>query len=185
MPAATRTYWLTTACRIRRQDQSLLIERDSGDRVHIPVTDVRDIVACAPVDVNSSVVSLLNRHRISLHFLSHYGDYAGSLVTSDTSVSGETVLAQVRLAGDEAASLQIAKDIVAAAGFNVRRVVDRELLTAPYAVLRESVRDARSCAELMGCRRDIPSLGMAAPRHEAAGLATARWAESPPTTQRW
>lgn len=150
MPAATRTYWLTTACRIRRQDQSLVIERECGDRIHIPVTDVRDIVACAPVDVNSSVVSLLNRHRISLHFLNHYGDYAGSLVTSDTSVSGETVLAQVRLAGDGAASLQIAKGIVASAGFNVRRVIDRELLTTSYTVLRESVRDARSCAELMG-----------------------------------
>lgn len=150
MPAATRTYWLTTPCRIRRQDQSLVIDRESGDKVHIPVTDVRDIVACAPVDVNSAVVSLLNRHRISLHFLSYYGDYAGSLLTTENGVSGETVLAQVRVASDEAASLKIAGDLVTATGFNVRRVVDRELLTAPYTTLRESVRDAGSSAELMG-----------------------------------
>src|SRR5690606_26341567 len=81
MPAAARTYWLTTACRIRRQDQSLVIERNLGDKVHIPITDVRDIVAGAPVDLNSSVVALLNQHRVSIHFLSHYGDYAGSLLT--------------------------------------------------------------------------------------------------------
>jgi CRISPR-associated protein Cas1 len=150
MPAASRTYWLTTACRIRRQDQSLVVERDSGDRVHIPVTDVRDIVACAPVDVNTAVMSLLNRHRINVHFLSHYGDYAGSLLTSETSVSGETVLAQVKLASDEPHRLRIARDIVTAAGFNVRRVVDRKLLADPYATLRESVRHAGTSAELMG-----------------------------------
>lgn len=150
MPSVSRTYWLTTPCRIRRQDQSLVIERESGDKVHIPVTDVRDIVACAPADVNSSVVALLNRHRISIHFLSYYGDYAGSLLTTENSVSGETVVGQVRLANDEAASLTIARDIVTATGFNVRRIIDRDLLTRPYEVLRESVRTAGSNAELMG-----------------------------------
>jgi CRISPR-associated protein Cas1 len=149
MPAATRTYWLTTACRVRRQDQSLVIERESGDKVHIPVTDVRDIVACAPVDLNSAVISLLNRHRVSIHFLSHYGDYAGSLLTSDSTVSGETVLAQARLAGDAAGSLRLASDIVTATAFNVRRVVDRQLLKAPYEVLRKSAREGTTTAQLM------------------------------------
>jgi hypothetical protein len=50
MATAARTYWLTTACRIARKDQSLLIERAGGTPVHIPVTDVRDIVACAPAE---------------------------------------------------------------------------------------------------------------------------------------
>lgn len=149
MPAAARTYWLTTACRIRRHDQSLVIERETGDKVHIPVTGVRDIVACSPVDLNSAVVSLLNRYRVSIHFLSHYGDYAGSLLTAETSVSGETVLAQARLASDAAASLKVAGDIVTATAFNVRRVVDLELLQAPYEVVRKSVREATTTAQLM------------------------------------
>ncbi|MBX6723234.1 MAG: CRISPR-associated endonuclease Cas1, partial [Dactylosporangium sp.] len=142
MPAASRTYWLTTACRIRRQDQSLVIVRESGDKVFIPVTDVRDIVALSPVDINTSVIALLNQHRINVHFLGHYGDYAGSLLTSETSTSGETVIAQARLAGDTAASLEIARSLVLATAFNVRRVVDRELLQAPFATLKESVRSA-------------------------------------------
>ncbi|MFE9427915.1 type I-B CRISPR-associated endonuclease Cas1b [Kitasatospora sp. NPDC006697] len=150
MPAATRTYWLTTPCRIRRKDQSLVIERDDNPDVHIPVTDVRDIVACSHVDLNTSVVSLLNRHRINVHLLSHYGDYAGSLLTSDTSTSGEAVLAQARIAADSAASLGIARSIVDACAFNVRRVVDRKLLTRPYAVLQESVAGAATPAQLMG-----------------------------------
>jgi CRISPR-associated endonuclease Cas1 subtype I-B len=150
VPTANRTYWLTSPCRIRRQDQSLVIERESGDRVHIPVTDVRDIVACLPVDVNTAVVSLLNRHHIDIHLLSYYGDYAGSVLTADTSTSGEVVLAQARLVSDPQASLQIARDLVIAAAFNIRRVIDRELLEKPYATLKASARSATSAAQLMG-----------------------------------
>ncbi|MFC4035124.1 type I-B CRISPR-associated endonuclease Cas1b [Streptomyces polygonati] len=150
MPAAARTYWLTSPCRIRRKDESLIIERDNADNVHIPVTDVRDIVACAETDLNTAVVSLLNRHRINVHLLSYYGDYAGSLLTSETSTSGETVLAQARTAQNPQASLAIARSIVDSCAFNVRRVVDRKLLARPYAVLQESVKVSTSSAQLMG-----------------------------------
>lgn len=150
MPAAARTYWLTTACRIRRKDQSLVIERESGDKIHIPVTDVRDLVACAAADINTAVISLLNQHRINVHFLSHYGDYAGSLLTAETAASGEVVLAQARLAENPDDRLDIARSIVLSAGFNVRRVVDRDLLKRPYVVLEESVRSAASTEQLMG-----------------------------------
>lgn len=150
MPAAARTYWLTSPCRIRRKDESLVIERDNAASVHIPVTDVRDIVACAETDINTAVVSLLNRHRISVHLLSYYGDYAGSLLTSDTSTSGETVIAQARTADDPQASLAIARSIVDACAFNVRRVVDRKLLARPYAVLQDSVKSSSTQSQLMG-----------------------------------
>jgi CRISPR-associated protein Cas1 len=150
MATAARTYWLTSACRIARKDQSLAIERADGKPIHIPVTDVRDIVACAPVDLNTAVISLLNTHRINVHFLSHYGDYAGSLLTSETSTSGETVMAQARLADDPAASLRIACSLVRATAFNVRRVVSRELLARPFAVLEESATAATTSDQLMG-----------------------------------
>jgi CRISP-associated protein Cas1 len=150
VPTASRTYWLTSPCRIRRKDQSLVIERDAVPPVHIPVTDVRDIVACADTDVNTAVVSLLNKHRISVHLLSYYGDYAGSLITSDTSTSGATVLAQARIASTPKAATAIARALVEATAFNVRRVLDRRLLDRPYHVLLDSARAAITPAELMG-----------------------------------
>ncbi|MFS0697991.1 type I-B CRISPR-associated endonuclease Cas1b [Streptomyces nitrosporeus] len=150
MPATARTYWLTSPCRIRRKDESLIIERENAANVHIPVTDVRDIVACAETDINTAIVSLLNRHRINVHFLSYYGDYAGSLLTSETSTSGQTVLAQARTAENPQTSLKIARDIVDATAFNVKRVVDRKLLTRPYTVLQESIAAAQAPSQLMG-----------------------------------
>ncbi|WP_433677964.1 type I-B CRISPR-associated endonuclease Cas1b [Nocardia sp. CA-119907] len=150
MPAATRTYWLTTPCRIRRKDQSLVIERLDSKPIHIPITDVADIVACESVDLNTAVISLLNTHRIDIHLLSHYGDYAGSILTAETSTSGQTVLAQAQLANDTTASLDIARQIVRATAFNVRRVIDRPLLAHPLQVLESSVRQAETCEQLMG-----------------------------------
>lgn len=150
MATAARTYWLTTPCRITRKDQSLLVDRADGTPVHIPVTDVRDIIACAPVDLNTAVISLLSTYRINIHFLSYYGDYAGSLLTSETSTSGETVMAQARLADDAAASLAIARSLIRATAFNVRRVVGRELLAQPYSVLEKSAAAGATRDQLMG-----------------------------------
>jgi CRISP-associated protein Cas1 len=118
--------------------------------VHIPVTDVRDIVACASADLNTAVISLLNQHHINVHFLSHYGDYAGSLLTADTAASGEAVLGQARLREDTQARIQIARSIVSATAFNVRRVIDRDLLDRPFGVLEKSIATATTASQLMG-----------------------------------
>lgn len=150
MPEAARTYWLTNPCRIRRKDQSLLIERENGSDVHIPITDVRDLIAAAPVDINTAAISLLNQYGIDVHFLDHYGNYVGSLLTAEKQTSGETVIAQARIAGSSATWLPIARAIVKACAFNVRRVVDRKLLDRPYRTLVEGVEAAGDRSELMG-----------------------------------
>lgn len=150
MPAASRTYWLTSPSRIRRKDQSLVIEVQDGRSTRIPVTDVRDIVACGETDINTSVVSLMNQNRINVHFLSYYGDYAGSLLTSEVNTSGETVCAQARLAGDPATALPVARAVAEACAFNVRRVVDRSLLAGPFETLKRSLPDATTSAQVMG-----------------------------------
>ncbi len=150
MPTAQRTYWLTTACRIRRKDQSLIVERLDGPAVHIPITDVRDIVACQPVDINTAVITLLSTHHIDIHLLSHYGDYAGSLLGAAHSTSGDTVLHQAQLAADPIASMDIARAIVQSTAFNVRRTIDRELLDPPFHVLENSAAHAGTREQLMG-----------------------------------
>ncbi|KJE20025.1 CRISPR-associated endonuclease Cas1 [Frankia torreyi] len=149
MPEAARTYWLTSPCRIRRRDSTLAIEREDGTRVHIPITDVRDIIASAPVDINTAVINLLSQHDISLHLLSYYGDFAGSVLPTQPHVSGQTVLAQARAATTPEISLTIAASLVRAAAFNVRRVVDRTALRRPLERLEEGVDLAGDTMQLM------------------------------------
>ncbi len=149
MPEAARTYWLTSPCRIRRKESTLAIEREDGTRVHVPVTDVRDIVACAPVDINTAVLTLLNQHDIGVHLLSYYGDYAGSVLPAEAHVSGQTVLAQARAASTPEVAITIAADLVRATAFNVRRVVDRSALRRPLDSLEAGVDLAGTTAQLM------------------------------------
>lgn len=149
MTATARTYWLTTPCRLRRHDNSLRIEREGHEPTYIPITDIRDIIAAAEVDLNTAIISLLNTHRINIHFLSHYGHYAGSLLPADTATSNHTVLGQTRIATDPDAALRIASAIVESAAFNNRWSIDRRMLTEPYKILKDTAKTATSREQLM------------------------------------
>ncbi|AUS77236.1 subtype I-B CRISPR-associated endonuclease Cas1 [Actinoalloteichus sp. AHMU CJ021] len=149
MPAASRTYWLLNPCRLRRQDDSIRVEREGKPPAFVPIKDVRDIIALAEVDLNTSMISLLNKHRVAIHILSHYGDYAGSFLPAETSVSGTVALNQARIASDDGESLTIARSLVDTAAFNIRRVIDRKLLTRPYGVLTEALEAATTREQLM------------------------------------
>ncbi|WP_242419881.1 CRISPR-associated endonuclease Cas1, partial [Frankia sp. CpI1-P] len=108
-----------------------------------------DIIASAPVDINTAVINLLSQHDISLHLLSYYGDFAGSVLPTQPHVSGQTVLAQARAATTPEISLTIAASLVRAAAFNVRRVVDRTALRRPLERLEEGVDLAGDTMQLM------------------------------------
>ncbi|SKA23141.1 CRISPR-associated protein, Cas1 family [Marinactinospora thermotolerans DSM 45154] len=149
MTAATRTYWLTEPCRIRRENNSIRIERPDQTPVRIPVTDIRDLVAFDHVDVNTSVVSLLNRHDITLHVLDHYGNYAGTFTPHEGMSSALTLRRQVEVTADPRQRLAIARSLVAATAANVRWALDTDLLDRSLHVLTEELPTARSSSELM------------------------------------
>lgn len=102
------------------------------------------------MDLNTAAVSLLAKYQIDVHLLNHYGDYAGSVLTAENHVSGETVLAQARLATNPTTRQEIARALVDACAFNVRRIVDRALLKRPYRVLAAAVAKAEDRDQLMG-----------------------------------
>ena len=149
MTAKDRVYWLVSPARLRRVDNSLRVEREDGSEVRIPITDVADIVACAPLDVNTAVVGLLAEHGVDVHVLGYYGDYKGGVLPAQRQVSGDLVVRQALASvGDEA--LGIAKEVVLAAGFNTRRVVGRDALEPAWETFREAVGSAGDREALMG-----------------------------------
>ncbi len=150
MPAAGRTYWLTEPCRIRREDNSLRIERADSTPVHVPITDIRDLVTFDHVDINTSAVSLLGRHGIVVHVLDHYGNYAGALTPAEDMSSAQVVRAQVELTADPERRTAIARSLIAATAANVRWALDTDLLEGPLAALDQGLVTAQSAGELMG-----------------------------------
>ncbi|WP_067966328.1 type I-B CRISPR-associated endonuclease Cas1b [Nocardiopsis trehalosi] len=150
MTASARTYWLTEPCRIRREDNSIRIERPDQTPVRIPVTDIRDLVAFDHVDVNTSVVSLLGRHDITVHLLDHYGNYTGSLAADDGMSSALALRRQVAVTDDPERRLAAGRAIVAATAANVAWALDTDLLDAPLRTLAAQLPTAQSSGELMG-----------------------------------
>jgi len=150
MTAVNRAYWLTEPCRIRREDNSIRIERADSSPVHIPITDIRDIVAFDHVDINTSAVSLLGRHGVTVHLLDHYGNYAGALTPTEEMSSAPVLRRQVALAGDAEQRLAIARTIVAATAANLRWALDTELLDAPTQRLQDQLAGCVDTDQLMG-----------------------------------
>ncbi|SCK12520.1 CRISPR-associated protein, Cas1 family [Streptomyces sp. WMMB 322] len=149
MPAVGRTYWLTEPCRIRREDNSVRIERPDGSPVRIPVTDIRDLVAFDHVDINTSVMSLLSRHGVILHVLDHYGNHAGHFAPSESMSSAGVVRRQAELTSVRQTCLPIARSLVLATAENLRWVLG-EGLDQPLNALRTALEECEDSAQIMG-----------------------------------
>jgi CRISPR-associated protein Cas1 len=148
--ATGQSYWLTEPCRIRREDNSIRIERVNGSPVRIPITDIRDIVLFDNVDINTSVISLLSRHQVTVHVLDHYGNYAGALTPAESMSSAHVLRAQVALTADPAARLAVAKSLVQATAANVAWSLDTDLLDSPLERLPAQIAACTSSEDLMG-----------------------------------
>ncbi|MFF2121862.1 type I-B CRISPR-associated endonuclease Cas1b [Kitasatospora sp. NPDC058184] len=150
MPAVGRTYWLTGPCRIRREDDSIRIERADGSPVRIPITDIRDLVAFEHVDLNTSVMSLLSRHGVTVHILDHYGNYAGHFAPAEAMSSATVLRRQVEITGDPAQRLPVARGLLLATAENLRWALDTDLLDPALETLRTALPDCHDTDELMG-----------------------------------
>jgi CRISPR-associated protein Cas1 len=150
MTAVSRTYWLTEPCRIRREGGSVRIGRADGSPVRVPVTDIRDLIAFDGIDINTSAISLLSRHGVTVHVLDYYGNYAGAVVPAEDMSSAEVVRRQVVLTADQDARLPVARDLVAAAAANVRWALDTDLLDGPLSRLGEQLASCAGPGQIMG-----------------------------------
>ncbi|GLW64290.1 CRISPR-associated protein Cas1 [Actinomadura rubrobrunea] len=150
MTAAGRTYWLTEPCRIRREDNSIRIERPDNTPIRIPITDIRDLVAFDHVDINTSAVSLLARHGVIVHLLDHYGNYAGAVTPAEDMSSAQVLRRQVALTADEQTRLTVGRDLIAATAANIAWSLNTDLLDTALVRLNEQLSQCRTPDELMG-----------------------------------
>lgn len=148
--AAARTYWLTEPCRIRRENDSVRIERANASPVYVPITDISDLIAFDHVDLNTSVVSLLSRNGVTVHLLDHYGNYAGTLAPAGGMSSASVIRRQAALTADPERRLAVARAIVAAAASNVRWALSTTLLDEPLTRLGDQLKDCDDTSTLMG-----------------------------------
>ncbi|WP_406401860.1 type I-B CRISPR-associated endonuclease Cas1b [Streptomyces uncialis] len=150
MPAVGRTYWLTEPCRIRREDNSVRVERPDGSPVRIPITDIRDLVVFDHVDINTSALSLLSHNGVTVHILDHYGNHAGHFSPAESMSSATTVRRQVEISADDEQRLAISRSLVLATAENIRWALDTDLLDPALEALRNALPACRTNDAIMG-----------------------------------
>ncbi len=113
------------------QEQGALVRREGeevrvtlNDRVisRLPVHELEQVVVCGNVQLTTQAVALLLQHEVDVVFLSFYGTFRGRLL-KEGSKFARLRHAQLRLSGDEARALEVARSIVRAKLANQRNLL--------------------------------------------------------------
>lgn len=104
--------------RIRRQDNTVFFEGEKGRKV-LPVNDIEDIYVMGEVDFNSKALNFLGKSNVLVHIFDYYGNYSGTFYPREYLLSGFTIVKQVEKYLDLTQRLQIAKEFIRGASFNI------------------------------------------------------------------
>lgn len=117
-------YVLTTGTRISREGLCLLLEPPEREPVKVPVGTLEGLICQAGVTCTPPLLELCADHGVTVTFLSEYNRF---LARVEGPVSGNVLLRreQYRREGEAAASLILARAVVAAKVANSRRVLLR------------------------------------------------------------
>ncbi|MDD2285140.1 MAG: type I-B CRISPR-associated endonuclease Cas1b [Syntrophaceticus sp.] len=147
----SRTYYLFSSGRLRRQDNSLVLETSEGKQP-VPIENVDHIYCFSEMDINSKLLAILAKKQVCLHFFNYYGHYIGSFVPKDSLLSGYLVVKQVEHYLDKKQRIALAKLIVKGAIHNIRRNIEKreyETVCATLDDIRNSLSSANTVEEIM------------------------------------
>jgi CRISPR-associated protein Cas1 len=116
-----RNYYITKNGRLRRKDNTLYLEFESGDRKAVPVEDVEGLYILGEIDVNTKLLNFLAQQKIPVHVFNYYGYYSGSYYPREHLNSGFLLVKQVEYYKDKEKRLTIAKELVQSAVHNILR----------------------------------------------------------------
>lgn len=114
-----RNYYITKNGRLKRKDNTLYLEFETGEKKSIPVEDVEGIYLMGETDLNTKLLDFLSQHKIPLHVFNYYGYYSGSYYPREHLNSGFLLVNQVEYYKDKGKRLVIAKELINSAAHNI------------------------------------------------------------------
>jgi len=152
-----RNYYLFSNGRLRRKQNTIFLEMEK-EKKPIPIEDVEAFYAFGELDFNSDLIDFLCQNQVPIHFFNYYGYYSGSFYPREYLNSGFLLVKQVEHYTSKAKRLEIAKEFIEAASFNILKNLNyynsrgknlQEFIDAVEAN-RAQIKDARDVQELMG-----------------------------------
>ena len=114
-----RNYYITRNGRLKRQDNTLSLKFESGERKAIPIEDVEGIYLLAETDLNTKLLNFLSQQKIPVHIFNYYGYYSGSYYPREHLNSGFILVNQVEAYKNAEIRLNIAKEFIKSATHNI------------------------------------------------------------------
>jgi len=118
----TKRLYVLSSGRLRRQQNTLVLETDEGKRF-FPVEQVEEIHVFGEVDLNKRLLGFLTQQHIPVHFYDYHGYYIGTYYPREYYNSGYMILRQAEHYLDEERRLDLARRFVDGALFNLYKVV--------------------------------------------------------------
>jgi len=111
-----KTKYIFSTGELKRKDNSIAFKNENGWN-YIPVKNIDEIYLMNEVSLNTKLLSLCAKYEIILHFFGYYGNYIGTFLPKDKSVSGKIVLLQANAFQNR--RIEIARNIVLAISKNI------------------------------------------------------------------
>lgn len=158
-----KNIYIYSESQLRRKDNTIQINLDGGGKKDIPIERISDIYVMTEMSFNTSIINLLSKYGITMHFFNYYSYYTGSFYPRETNVSGKLLVHQVEHFIDEELRLEIAKEFVLGATDGILRNLkyynnrgkDLSKYIKDIDFLRKKIKLQNNVSELMGIEGNI------------------------------
>ncbi|MBF0505669.1 MAG: type I-B CRISPR-associated endonuclease Cas1 [Nitrospirae bacterium] len=116
-----RNYYITNNGRLKRKDNTLYLELESGEKKAIPIEDVEGLYLMGETDLNTKLLNFLSQQKVPVHVFNYYGYYSGSYYPREHLNSGFLLVNQVECYKDGEKRLAVAKELISCAAHNILR----------------------------------------------------------------
>ena len=158
-----RSYYIYNNGMLKRQDNSIAFVNEEHEKRYIPIETVDEIYVMSEMDFNTSLINYLSQYGVVVHFFNYYSFYTGSFYPREKLVSGNLLVNQVNHYVDDGKRIEIAKEFVNAASFNIYRNLryyngrgkDVQSYMDKIEELGKQIPKSKSIQELMGYEGNI------------------------------
>lgn len=118
-----KSLYLTSSGTLSRDQNTLLLELESGEKRYFPMEQIADIHCFGEMNLNKRLLEYLTQQGIPVHFYNYYEYYVGSYVPREHNCSGFLTLKQAEHYLDESKRLDLARRFVRGALQNLQQVL--------------------------------------------------------------
>lgn len=158
-----RSYYLYSTGQLCRKDNTLTFINEGHQKRDIPIERVNDIYVMSDVTFNTSLINIIAKYGVPVHFFNYYSFYTGSFYPREQLVSGNLLVHQVQHYLEPEKRLYLAKAFIEGASYTIYRNLryyngrGKDLET-PMKIIegyRTVIQDTTTIQELMGIEGNI------------------------------